>query len=151
MLYKHFSSKQALFSATLRNALTDTRSRFEEMSESACGDIVDVAKSYYRAILNDPEYTELLRLRMMAITKVDDPDVRAAVQEFDDAVLRRVRDFLHPAQRDGTVRPDVSAEFVATLWFGIMLAACHRQAISNDGFTHASPHLMQFLDGLRAQ
>lgn len=148
MLYKHFAGKQALFAATLEDVSDAIEASFDERIEEP-GNLLDNLQSYLPRIMCDPIYVESLQLRMLAITVVDEPDIRASLNGIRERFEQRVDTAIRRQIEQGYVRADVDPLAVSWAWTGIMLSGCYRHALEPDGFQKMLPYLLDLLDSLR--
>lgn len=148
MLYKHFASKQALFSAVLEQVTLVIEERFEELL-AAPGDLVENMRTSLPHVMQDSAYVEALQLRKLAVTIVHEPSVRELLRRLHERHLARVRGAVDRAKQEGHVRPDVDPDDVAWTWTGLMLAGCYRDALEPGGFAAMLPTVDGFLAGLR--
>ena len=125
MLYKHFPSKQALFAAVLTEAMgARVRSLMAE-SPGAMAGMIAVA----RHASTDPLIIEIIRLRMLAASLVDEPDVLRALAASMHEVIRGMAATIAAGQAAGEVRRDVDPEMTAWIWYGYTLAGGHAHAV----------------------
>jgi TetR/AcrR family transcriptional regulator len=130
-LYKHFPSKQALFAAVLDDATAAMRSRMDELlagTEDPLARLVEVCGK----LDDDDLMVEISRLRMLAITLADEPEIRAALERSVAELRRRAVEMVAAMQRAGGYRDDIEAEQVAWLWFGFVLVAGFRLAVEGE-------------------
>jgi AcrR family transcriptional regulator len=135
-LYKHFASKQALFAAVLRDATDRMAGRVQDIV-ARTRDPLTALHTIGELASGDPAVVEIVRLRMLAVTLVDDPDIRDALEGSAERMRRCVTQAIEHGQRTGSVRADVAAESVSWLWLGFSLAAGYRHAI--DGSFPSAP------------
>ena len=121
MLYKHFASKQALFAAVLDDATTQLKARIHAMLEQCDSELEGIA-AMVGMLAHDDLMIEVSRLRMLAITLTDDPEIRSALEQ------QRVRDAKagggggRQLQERGLARNDMDADQIGWLWLGFVLA-----------------------------
>ncbi|HYX86835.1 MAG TPA: hypothetical protein VE777_17835, partial [Gaiellales bacterium] len=96
-----------------------------EQSDTVTGALVEVAEH----AATDELIAEVMRLRMLAMSLVDDPAVKAALDQNVRLMRRRLVKLLTRARERGEVRDDVDLEQVAWLWLGFTLACGFRHAI----------------------
>jgi|1185.fasta_scaffold238387_2 AcrR family transcriptional regulator len=132
MLYKHFPSKQALFAAVLEAAGEEMCLRVEALTAQSDDPLRSLADVFH-SLRREPRVLEIMRLRMLAVTLVDDnPDIRAALETTANRMRKRVAKAVADQQAAGAVRPDVDPEQVAWLYFGIVISAGFRYAVYGD-------------------
>lgn len=149
MLYKHFPSKQALFAAVLEAAGEEMCQRVEALTAEADDPLRSLADVFH-TLRKEPRVLEIMRLRMLAVTLVDDnPDIRAALETTANRMRKRVTKAVADQQAAGAVRDDVDPEQVAWLYFGIVISAGFRYAVYGDrthkSFTQLPETLLQLL------
>ena len=82
MLYRHFASKQALFAAAWSTSQGLMRGQLERaLAADPADPIGGMARAAART-RDDPELPDLLRLRSIAVTVVDEPEIRATLDEL---------------------------------------------------------------------
>lgn len=150
MLYKHFVGKQALFSAVLAEVSTVIEQGFDDVI-AAPGDLLERLLAFLPKIMHDPGYVEMLQLRKLAITIVQEPTVHELLSSLQARHVERVADAIERAKEQGHVRDDVDADHVAWAWTGFMLAGCYREALEPGGFAAMLPHIEAFIRGLAPQ
>lgn len=148
MLYKHFAGKHALFAAVLEQATAQLDAGFDALF-ALPGDLFEHWSEHLPKIMRDPVYAQMMQLRMLAVTIVDEPEVRQTLGRLQARHIARVGLALERAVRDGYARADVDAEYVAWMWTGLMSAACFRSAIEPDGFANLLPATQAFIETLR--
>lgn len=148
MLYKHFAGKQALFTAVLELVSSHIEAGFDEMLD-APGDLLEHWDQQLPELMRDPLYVEMLQLRTLAVTALDEPAVRELLVLQQERHRSRVAHAIDRAKREGHVREDVESEDVAWGWTGLMLAGCYREALRPGGFESMLPHVQAFIRSLR--
>lgn len=148
MLYKHFSGKQALFLAVLREVSATMEGAIDAVL-SAEGDPLANWLEFLPGAMESTLYAEMVGLRKLAVTLVDEPEILECLSLGTERLLHRVRRAVDRGLELGTVRGDVDAEYVAWMWLGLTLAASYRSSIEG-GDTLASmlPHAQQFIRSL---
>src|SRR3954452_11152209 len=128
MIYKHFPSKQALFAAVLEDATYELRERIHTVFESRPDNVdeLDLMAGLVERLCGDEVMLEVSRLRMLAVTLVDDPEIRAALDLSLSGMRQRVVRLIAEGQAEGRVRADVDNETVSWLWIGFVMAAAYR-------------------------
>jgi AcrR family transcriptional regulator len=150
MLYKHFASKQELFAAVLRHtgALMGQKVQalLDETGDSVTTALVDVAE----LAATDELVVEVMRLRMLAASLVDEPAVREALEDNLRFMRARVVAILTRARDRGEVRPDLDLEHVTWLWVGFTLSCGFRHALEPEAALGESPFVARtFVQMLR--
>jgi AcrR family transcriptional regulator len=150
MLYKHFASKQELFAAVLihTGALVGRRvdALLDESGDSVTTALVEVAE----LAATDELIVEVMRLRMLAASLVDEPAVRAALDENMRFMRARIVGMLTRARGRGEVRADLDLEHVAWLWVGFTLSCGFRHALEPETALEDSPFVARtFVQMLR--
>ena len=149
MLYKHFRSKHSLFVATLRDSIGHYQEWFDEtIGADHASDVTELAHELVQVQMREPEFLELLRMRMLAVALQDDADVREAIVELDRATHERIAGLVERAVRQGQVRPDTDPAYVAWTWLGLMLAACYREAFEPGTFDSMAGNIGRLIESL---
>jgi AcrR family transcriptional regulator len=139
MLYKHFRGKRELFIEALRESIEYFHLWFDTtVAADTSAPATDVARAAVVEQMRHPEFLQLLRLRMLAVTLVDDREVHDELLELDRATHERIAVFVQRAIDEGTVSPNTEPEYVAWAWTGFMLAACYREALEPGTFEDMS-------------
>lgn len=132
VIYKHFASKQALFAAVLQDSARYMSARFAAAIEGT-DDFLDAYAHFVRSLSGDTRAAELHRLRYLAVTLTDEPEIHASLAAMVAAWQGSVREAVESAQASGRIRADVSAESVAMLFFGLAQAAGFMSAMEGEG------------------
>jgi AcrR family transcriptional regulator len=132
VIYKHFASKQALFAAVLEDCAGFMRARFAAAAEGE-GDLFDAYLRFVRGLSGDPRVAELSRLRYLALTLTDEPEIRAGLVAMVAQWQAGVRAAVEVALANGRIRADADVESVAMLFFGLAQAAGFMSAIEGEG------------------
>jgi AcrR family transcriptional regulator len=132
VIYKHFASKQALFAAVLEDSALYMRGRFAAAVEGS-DDFLDAYARFVRSLSGDTRAAELHRLRYLAVTLTDEPEIHASLKAMVGAWQASVRAAVESAQASGRIRTDAPAESVAMLFFGLAQAAGFMSAIEGEG------------------
>ena len=127
-LYKHFDSKAALFAAVLVDASAEMKRRVAAALDGA-DDRFAAFIGLMRDVLAEPGFAELVRLRSLAMTMVDDPLVHEALRQGVEGQQRTVAAAVRSAQERGSVRTDVDAEAIGWIAVGFSLVSSFRNAI----------------------
>jgi len=139
MLYKHFASKQELFAAVLTHtgALMGQKvdALLDESGDSVTALLVEVAE----LAATDELIVEVMRLRMLAASLVDEPAVRQALEDNMRFMRSRIVAMLARARDRGEVRSDLDLEHVAWLWVGFTLSCGFRHALEPERAVEESP------------
>lgn len=148
MLYKHFTGKHAIFAAVLEEGAEQVLGIFDDLAvvDGPFGEELD---TFIAAVMSNDGYVEIMQMRKLAITMVDDPEVHATLDRIQQRQMERTEHIVQRAITDGVMRPDVDAEYVSWAWQGLMLAACYREALVPGGFADMLPHVQRFIDSLR--
>jgi len=149
MLYKHFASKQALFAAALEYVTSTIEGNFDGLF-SRGNNLLDNLDQYLPGLMQDPAYVEMMQLRKLAVTMIDEPSVRETLEGIQSRHLARMAEAVEIGNRQGAFRPGVDASYIAWMWTGMMLAGCFRESLDPGGFADMLPHIETFIDGLRA-
>jgi AcrR family transcriptional regulator len=144
MLYKHFPSKQALFAAVLVDATAQLKLRIHAMLDG-CDSGLEQMVRMVGVLSHDPVMIEVSRLRMLAITLADEPEIRSALEQSVNEMRRRVVGSVRRMQEMGTARADIDADQIGWLWLGFILAAGFRMALEGPQVADQLPEIPQTL------
>jgi AcrR family transcriptional regulator len=131
MIYKHFASKQALFVAVLEECALYMRERFAAAAAGE-GDLFDGYLRFVRSLAGDAKVAELSRLRYLAVTLSDEPEIRAGLAAMVAQWQASVRAAVEVAHANGRIRGDIDVASVAMLFFGLAQAAGFMSAIEGE-------------------
>jgi AcrR family transcriptional regulator len=131
VIYKHFASKQALFAAVLEDSASYMKERFLAATQGE-DDFLDAYVRFVRSLAHDKRAAELHRLRYLAVTLTDEPEIRASLKAMVAAWQGGVRAAVESAQASGRIRADVAVDSVAMLFFGLAQAAGFMSAIEGE-------------------
>jgi AcrR family transcriptional regulator len=147
MIYKHFASKQALFAAALEDATLELRGRIHEAIEHRPPgeDELTAMANIANRMCDDEVMLDVARLRMLAITLADDPEIRAALDLSLSGMRRRVVGVVRAGQERGELRADADAEVISWLWVGFVLAAAYRYSVEGKDVLHELPEMPKTL------
>ena len=148
MLYRHFASKQALFAAALDEGHAIMHERMAAILDGAENPLLEIASSLDQ-LLEDPLVMNITRLRMIAITLVDDPGIRAALERHMGHVREKISRHATAMQAAGAMRTDVDPDQVAWLWVGAMMGLGFRLAVEGDHVKNPSATLQTLMTSLR--
>jgi AcrR family transcriptional regulator len=149
MLYKHFSSKQALFAATLEHVNQVMGDSIDNILSSP-GDPLDAWRAFLPVALTSDLYAEMVAMRKLAVTVVDVPEVRQELARSTAQLHDRVERVIARCVELGTVHPDVDPAYVAWMWLGITLVGSYRETVEgHGGFAGMLPVAERFMDSLR--
>jgi AcrR family transcriptional regulator len=129
MLYRHFASKQALFAAVLVRSAEQMRRHLEEALAGGGTDPLGGLTRAFTDLAADPDLSEHLRLRSLAVTMVDEPEVRATLEELHLGFRRLLTDAARTSQENGHVRADVRPDHVGQLFSCIGFKAAFSLAL----------------------
>ena len=144
MLYKHFPSKQALFAAVLVDATAQLKQRIHTMLDD-CQNGLEQMVAMVGVLSHDPVMIEVSRLRMLAITLADNPEIKSALEQSVSEMRRRVVGSVRQMQELGTARSDIDADQIGWLWLGFVLAAGFRIALEGPEAADQLPDIPQTL------
>ena len=144
MLYKHFASKQALFAAVLDDATSQLKRRIHSMFEECDNELAGLAATVGR-LAHDDLMIEVSRLRMLAITLTDDPEIRSALERSVSEMRNRVVAAVASMQERGLARDDVDADQIGWLWLGFVLVGGFRLAVEGPDVASELPKIPQTL------
>src|SRR6476661_2554821 len=97
------------------------------------GDLFDAYLRFVRGLAGDPKVAELSRLRYLALTLRDEPEILAALAAMLEQWQASVRAAVEVARANGRIREDADVESVAMLFFGLAQAAGFMSAIEGEG------------------
>jgi AcrR family transcriptional regulator len=128
MLYKHFSSKQELFASCLKDGGLAVKERVLDVLEQA-DDPLAALLNLSRTLMTEPRWAELQRMRALAMTMADDPEIAAALRFGARGHCGTIAAVVRDAQARGRIRADVDPEAIG--WMGVALSqlANYRNAI----------------------
>ena len=116
VLYRHFASKQALFSAVMVESSTGMRRHLVAALGSSPDDPVAGLTLALARMSDDPDVPDHLRLRSVAVTMVDEPEIRGTLEGLHESFMQLLTDAARTSQELGRLRADVSPEQVAQLF-----------------------------------
>lgn len=148
MLYKHFAGKQELFTAVLEATSLPIEKRFEELI-AAPGRLMENWANGLALIWQDPAYAATMRLRMLALSAVDDPHVLETIQQVYERLMVRLREAIDRGKAEGDIRADVDPEYAFWMWMGIQYASCHHDALRPGSRLEMLPHVHRFIQSIR--
>ena len=114
------------------------RERFAAAAEGE-GDLFDAYLRFVRGLTGDPKVAELSRLRYLALTLTDEPEIRAALAAMVAQWQAGVRAAVEDGRANGRIREDADVESVAMLFFGLAQAAGFMSAIEGEGALDVLP------------
>jgi TetR/AcrR family transcriptional regulator, repressor for uid operon len=132
ILYRHFRSKQALFAATLAAGARIIKGRLEEAMAGGGEDPFGALADAYARLAEDPDVPEVLRLRSLAVTMVDEPEIRATLEELAGGFRATLADAVRASQASGAIRGDVAPEHAVALFAGIGFLAAFDCALAGE-------------------
>jgi len=148
MLYKHFSGKQALFAAVLAEVSTAMEAQVDGVLNQS-GDPLAHWLGFLPEAMESDLYAEMVGLRKLAVTLVDQPEICAQLRAGTERLHERVRRVVTRAKEHGSIRADVDPDYVAWMWLGITLVASYRHSMEGSGgFAMMHPHAETFLRSL---
>jgi AcrR family transcriptional regulator len=144
VIYKHFASKQALFVAVLADCVGYMHARFAAAAEGE-GDLFDAYLRFVRGLGGDPKVAELSRLRYLALTLTDEPEIQAGLVDMVANWQASVRAAVDVARANGRIREDADVDSVAMLFFGLAQAAGFMSAVEGEGALTCFPRHFEAL------
>ena len=139
MPYKHFASKQELFAAVLTHTGAMMGQRVDTLLDEAGDSVTTLLVEVAELAATDELIVEVMRLRMLAASLVDEPAVREALDENMRFMRARIVAMLTRARDRGEVRSDLDLEHVAWLWVGFTLSCGFRHALEPEKALADSP------------
>jgi AcrR family transcriptional regulator len=115
VLYRHFPSKQDLFAAVLVRSAGQMRSHLEAAVAATPDDPLAGLTQAFMRMAGEPDVSDHLRLRSLAVTMVDEPQIRATLEELREGFKRVITDAVRASQEQGRIRSDVRPEDVGQL------------------------------------
>lgn len=132
VLYQHFASKQALFLAVLEEQAAGMRRRLEETVERAGDDpLGGIARALGQRV-TEPDLPDSLKLRSLAVTMADEPEVRRTLDHIRDGFKEIVGAAVRRSQASGRVRGDVDPDHVVALLAGLSFLGAFTCATEGD-------------------
>jgi AcrR family transcriptional regulator len=132
VIYKHFASKQALFAAVLEDSAEYMRGRFMAATAGA-DDFFEAYVGFVRSLSGDARAAELHRLRYLAVTLTNEPEILASLTAMLAQWQAGVRSAVEAARAGGRIRADIPVDSVAMLFFGLAQAAGFMSAVEGEG------------------
>jgi AcrR family transcriptional regulator len=139
MLYKHFASKQELFAAVIRHAGVLMSERVDALLDESGDSVTTALIEVAELAATDELVVEVMRLRMLAASLVDEPAVRDALEATMRRMHGRIAGMLTRARDRGEVRDDLDVDHVTWLWIGFTLSCGFRHALEPEKALEASP------------
>jgi AcrR family transcriptional regulator len=144
MLYKHFASKQGLFVAALHEGGMAVKAKVL----AAVGNTDHPMRAMAEVsseLLTDPRWGELMRMRALAVTMADDPEIGAALRSSIQHHSATVAGVARQAQAQNQVRHDVDAEMIGWIGVAISLLAAYRNALEGEEGLRDTARVMRAL------
>jgi AcrR family transcriptional regulator len=138
VLYKHFASKQALFAAVLEDCTRVMGDRFAAAIGEG-GDLFTAYIRFVRGLMGDPKVAEVARLRYLALTLTNEPEIRAGLSRMMSAWHAGVSTAVEDGRANGRIRADADVASVSMLFMGLGLAAGFVGAIDGEEALEAFP------------
>ncbi len=131
-LYKHFASKQALFAAVLDDATVRMSARARELMAAGGDSLEAPLLAVAEAAATDELIVEIVRLRMLAVSLIDNDEIRAALDRSAQTMREGMVARLEHSRARGRVRDDIDLDTAAWLWLGMTLACGFANALDPD-------------------
>jgi AcrR family transcriptional regulator len=138
IIYKHFASKQALFAAVLEDCTRMMGERFAAAAAEG-GDLFTAYLRFVSGLMGDPKVAEVARLRYLAVTLTNEPEIRASLSHMMSSWHSGVSGAVAAGQANGRIRADADVESVSMLFLGLGLAAGFVGAIDGEGALECFP------------
>jgi AcrR family transcriptional regulator len=153
MIYKHFPSKQALFAAVLQDATLELRDRIHATLDARDpgADELTAMAGIAERLCEEQLMFDVCRLRMLAVTLTDDPQIREALDLSFSGVRARVVRAVKEGQERGSVRADIDPDAVSWLWLGFIMAASYRYSVEGKAVVSELPQMPKTLLALIRQ
>lgn len=129
VLYRHFDSKQALFAAVVARSAGLMKGHLADALAAGGADPVGGMSRAASRMVADPEVADHLRLRSIAVTMVDEPEIRRTLEELHAGFRRLLGDAVRVSQANGHVRADVAPDDVAKLFAGLSFVGAFNYAL----------------------
>ena len=142
IIYRHFRSKQALFGAALEDAARQIRARVDANDALPGETPFDAYVRLMRDLIADPLFAEASRLRLLAVSLADDPEVNAALRTVSKLHRERACGVVQTGKDDGSIRADIDGGMVAMVLFGLGLASSFKLAIDGEDALAGFPALL---------
>ena len=115
MIYKHFSSKKAIFLEVL-NHLSEGVNQFWEANVEIEDNPLEALKTitiqYYREIMKRPDR---LRVQFLALSEVQDADIRTRLQKDYRNMIAVIGGLIKKGMAQGLIRKDIDMSAVTNL------------------------------------
>lgn len=131
ILYRHFPSKQALFAATLLDSAEVLKARLAPVFAERT-DPFEALAAVVELSAHDELFLEVSRLRMLAVTLENEPEIREALRRLLTAMHERFTALMEHAREVGALRADVDPSEAAWLWQGFALLSGPRRTLFPD-------------------
>jgi hypothetical protein len=94
-------------------------------------DPLDAYATFGREFVREPRFIEITRLRTLALSLTDEPEILEALQRVSQVMRGRWEEILSDGQRTGHVRADIDVPAVCLLGLGVTLTAGYLQALGH--------------------
>jgi hypothetical protein len=128
----------------LDDATTQLKARIHSMLEQCDSELEGIAAMVGK-LAHDDLMIEVSRLRMLAITLTDDPEIRSALERSVSEMRKRVVAAVASMQERGLARTDVDADQIGWLWLGFVLVGGFRLALEGQEVASELPKIPQTL------
>ena len=127
VIYKHFASKRALYTAVLEYAHAEAAQHIAELETSSdpLGDLLKTATRLY----GTDAFSCLTQVRLGALQLVDEPDVRETLRRSIARLHEKVATAVRRAQELGQARDGIDPDEIAWIWVSIAMSSGVRQAL----------------------
>lgn len=132
VIYQHFDSKQDLFVAVLEEQGAAMRGRLERAVAGTDDPFAALAAALGRRV-SEAGATDALKLRSLAVTMADEPQVREVLERLRDGFTEVVERAVRDSQAAGRLRDDVDPEHVTALFAGLSFLGAFTSALGGDG------------------
>jgi AcrR family transcriptional regulator len=144
MLYKHFASKQGLFVAALQQGGLAVKTKVLAAISDADEPLRALAE-VSSELLADPRWGELMRMRALAVTMADDPEIGAALRSSMFHHSATMAGVMRQAQAQGQVRDDIDPDVIGWIGVAISLLAAYRNALEGEDGLRDTARVMRAL------
>ena len=144
MLYKHFASKQGLFVAALQQGGMAVKAKVLAAISDADEPLRALAE-VSSELLADPRWGELMRMRALAVTMADDPEIGGALRSSMFHHSATMAGVMRQAQAQGQVRHDIDPDVIGWIGVAISLLAAYRNALEGEEGLRDTARVMRAL------
>ncbi len=118
MIYKHFSSKKAIFLEILEHMSSRILSFWQEEIDAepdALTCLRNMATTYYARMTKHPNE---LKVQFQAVSETNDQEIARRLHQDHVAYMAMIRGVIERGVEQGTIRKDVDVDILVWLWNG---------------------------------